>query len=452
MQAALLAFPLLMAVTYAIDVQAARTHRAAIENAIDSATLAATLNNSLSATEKKAMARKKFMTNFSGDIETIKDVDVSVTATSVSIDVTAEYPFHLSFFTSRETPMIKASGRAETTDEDTVCVLALNPTASNAVRFDEDVAFRAPTCSVQANSRHKQAIRNGSSVVPQAKGFCAVGGVRGHLSPLGKSECREVGDPYANVRAPIPGLCEEEKEFTRVPHPLDTLQGFAATDGEGAVGFGDTEDDEIPPPGNPGRSRTPGATDPFKVPIDMDDSPNVVVSNTVLQPGTYCGGLTIAGDNVSFLPGDYVMLDGPLSVKDNASVLAEGVTISLEGDRSVLKVEDGAHIRISAPRFGERAGLAFMASATPSTGTEDGKKSRIRDGALEITGTVYLPEQHLEIRGAGTSVGAQAPATSFIVDTVRFRGSGSVTVDVDHVAANLPPIRPRSDEGARLTR
>lgn len=438
---ALMAFPLLMAATYAIDVQAARTHRVAIETAIDSATLAAVLNNSLSLSEKESFARDQFLTNFSGDPDTLRDVQADATQLSVTLRVTADYPFQLSFLTTRQASVVKASGRAETTHEDTVCVLALNSRNKEAIRFDEHVEFLAPTCSVQANSRSAEAIKVSSSVVPQARGFCATGGIEGSLYPPGKSECFPISDPYATTNHPVPGLCEPEVNFTRVPLPMPAWGGDDDDDDDYDIDY----DEVIEVADDRG-------VDPLAVPVDADDSENVVVDNVVLKPGTYCGGLTIAGRNVTLLPGEYIMLDGPFAIKDGAKIRANRVLVALQGKDAKLKVEDGASLTITAPEHGERAGLAFMGKPDARSKKQKSEKSRIDDGSLNVTGTVYLPHHKLEIKGSGTSVGAQAPATSFIVDTIRFKGSGRIVVDVDHLAANLPPIRPRSDEGARITR
>jgi len=43
-----------------------------------------------------------------------------------------------------------------------------------------------------------------------------------------------------------------------------------------------------------------------------------------------------------------------------------------------------------------------------------------------------------------------APATSFIAHNILFSGEAKVNVNVDHEKGGVPPIMPRSDEGARL--
>jgi len=73
-------------------------------------------------------------------------------------------------------------------------------------------------------------------------------------------------------------------------------------------------------------------------------------------------------------------------------------------------------------------------------------------GRLEVLGTVYFPTQALVVEGEGSRMGAKAPATSFIAHTIDLDGSAGsrVQVNVNHRAANLPPILPRAENGAIL--
>lgn len=45
-----------------------------------------------------------------------------------------------------------------------------------------------------------------------------------------------------------------------------------------------------------------------------------------LYPGVYCGGLDVGGETIAKLePGIYVIKDGPLSIRGNASLIGEHV-------------------------------------------------------------------------------------------------------------------------------
>lgn len=435
---AAVAFPLFMCVALAVDMQSASKHRSAIEDAADSAVLAAALHGGLSAKAKRDFAERQFRDAFSGDPATLKSVRAEADGKRVTLDVRSQFPSKLSYFTQINDAEFTVARAAETTAENTICVLSLSKDAKAAIEFKGDVQFSAPSCSVHTNSANSKALETSSSWTPVAKSFCATGGTLGSFNPPGNTECSPIGDPYANLQAPAPGHCEPEIRFTDVGGVQPT---GGTTLGAGGGGMTTTV------------ATLPGAgtLDPYSVKLQGGDSTNVVVDSAVLVPGTYCGGLTIAGRDVRMLPGEYVMLDGPFVVKDGATVNASETLVSLSGVGSVLRVEDLGEIEISAPRVGPRAGLAIMLDKR-NLDPKPNRISKIRDGAMKVTGTVYLPNHHLDVKGTGTNIGAQAPATSFIVDTIRFMGSGRISVSVDHLSAGIPAIQPRSDEGARLIR
>lgn len=70
-------------------------------------------------------------------------------------------------------------------------------------------------------------------------------------------------------------------------------------------------------------------------------------------------------------------------------------------------------------------------------------------GGLTLIGTAYLPNHRLVITSEN-AVSSQSPATSFIAYQIEFSGRTNKQVAVDHVAAGLPPMKPYTDDGARL--
>ena len=191
------------------------------------------------------------------------------------------------------------------------------------------------------------------------------------------------------------------------------------------------------------------------VEIDNDDSHMLVDSDTILSPGTFCGGLTVAGSNVTLLPGVYHMVDGPFVVKDTATVSGEGVTVVLGGGNAHFKVESEGELKLVAPSRGATKGIVVAEDVRNPELDPEGERvrqtSRVSSGGeLLVTGTVYLPTHAMEVSGDGSRLGSNAPSTSFIADTLRFGGSGLVKISVDHQEAGLPPVQPRSEDGARL--
>jgi len=180
---------------------------------------------------------------------------------------------------------------------------------------------------------------------------------------------------------------------------------------------------------------------------------NLTGSNVSLAPGTYCGGLTVDGTNVTFLPGNHIMLDGPLVFRNSAEAFANDVTFVMKGKTATLNIQSGSEVDVKAPGEGALAGLAFFQdvnhnSASPAT-FPNGFNTLSSGGELNVTGTVYFPTQTIEVNGQAV-FGSNAPATSFIAYNADFYGSPIINVSVDHQRAGLPPVLPRSEDGARL--
>lgn len=218
----------------------------------------------------------------------------------------------------------------------------------------------------------------------------------------------------------------------------------------------------------------------------VTESENYTGSNRVFYPGTYCGGLTVDGKNVRFAPGTYIIKDGPLTFKNGASAKAVDVSFVMTGGNAVVTVESGSYVDVKAPKTGPMAGLAFFQDQHNVSSPMGGKKDRFRSlpmadsaqlaadrdikkdpntpkqpsaatgvnlissgGELNVTGTMYFPTQALDVVGDSV-LGAKAPATSFIAYQVTFSGETKAAVAVDYVKGGIPPMLPRSDDGARL--
>jgi len=119
-----------------------------------------------------------------------------------------------------------------------------------------------------------------------------------------------------------------------------------------------------------------------------------------LQPGTYCGGLSIAthGD-VTLAPGTYV-LTGPLTVTSQAKLKApKDVTIILKGDSAYTQFQAGSSVLLRAPKTG---GWKDIAIAQAPQSTE--KVSTLIGGAeLDLDGVLYFPTQKIVVTGGAAS-------------------------------------------------
>ena len=173
-----------------------------------------------------------------------------------------------------------------------------------------------------------------------------------------------------------------------------------------------------------------------------------------LSPCNYCGGLFMEGKEFILDPGVYHITGGPLVFGLGTELIGEGVTFVLHDDENV-EIRDGSILNIKGPKEGPMKGLVIaqeMGNKTLSSPKYPDTTSTITDGAkLNLLGTVYLPSHKIEFLGGSLSK-TRAPATSFIAHQISISDGADIYVATDHVSADIPPILPRSDDGARLVK
>lgn len=434
-QFALLGIPLVVATTFVVDYSMAGAQKVDVKSALDAAVIAAVNNNSLSLFEKEAYAKTHFEENYNGSIEF--KLSPKASASRVEMSAFGVSPVTVAEILGIDGVEIYEKSAAEQTSENVICALSTATSGRDAITFSGNSSFMAPTCSVHANSSDANAMRVVGNASALAKTFCAVGGGEGRFQPYIKGDCAPVSDPYQYVKAPEAGICKNEGNIRdirqlildnedRIDSAATSILDRVGSDADGAgtaqwlAGF---------------------------------FAENLTGSNTTLQPGTYCGGLTVDGTNVRFAPGNHIILDGPLIFRNDAQAVGDGVTFVMKGLPSVLSVESGANVSLKAPSSGELAGLAFFQDVETQLGNDgifpNGVNSLSSGGQLNVTGTVYFPTQSVSVV-SDSVFGAHAPATSFIAYDLKFAGNSDIRVAVDHQRAGLPPIMPRTEDGARL--
>ncbi|RZV36149.1 MAG: hypothetical protein EX271_12515 [Acidimicrobiales bacterium] len=379
--------------------------------------------------------------------------------------------------------------------QNTICVLALAKQGRGVLRFLNDMEFKSPTCAVQSNSSDDQGMITSSSFTPVAKSFCSAGGASGSFFPAIRGECREIPDPYVKFTPPPPGDCMKPETFDM---KVDRKGKVYVANPTANMLLNGHEDPGTITVSVPGKHEHPhchlknpitgaqqchisnhkvgdihAASDGSRLDnlglspneisrlivdyglsnLEVPESTNYTRAGRTYQPGTYCGGLTVDGADVKFEAGTYIMKDGPLTFKNGATATAKDVSFVLYGPSSVVTVESGSYVDVKAPKSGPLAGLAFYQDESvvnPNIKLPPvGVNLLSSGGELNVTGTMYFPDQALDVLGDSV-LGAKAPATSFIAYQVTFAGSTKAEVKVDHIAGEIPVMLPMSDDGARL--
>ena len=222
------------------------------------------------------------------------------------------------------------------------CVLALNPTASQAIATSGNSTVNAPNCYIVADSSSSTAIDMSGSTSVTAACLVAVGNVV-TTSGLTETKCATpkihsavVADPYASV-----------------PEPTQPSAAPAPTNG-------------------------------------------------TYSPGYYNGSISISG-TATFLPGLYY-INGNFSFQGSANATGNGVTFYIKGAHNV-SISGGASVNFTAPGAGATAGVPGIVFFGDRTTTQ-GSSNVFSGGSGEaIRGAVYFPTRPVSYTGSSNDTG-----------------------------------------------
>ncbi|MCB1377480.1 MAG: hypothetical protein KDK89_03765 [Alphaproteobacteria bacterium] len=284
-----------------------------------------------------------------------------------------------------------------------VCLLALNPSAANALSVQGTADIKAEKCAVQVNSTSSNALYQNGNATVKASSICVKGNYAGsNLTPTPKTNCARFEDPLA-AKFAADYATAYGTAVTRYSHKS------ALTFAKGTTG---------------------------------------------LQPGMYRGGMRVDnGVTLNLAPGTYFIEDGALEIRGGGVVNGTGVTIVFTGNQnSILFVIANGGLNIKAPASGLFAGLAIAQHpmVLPSVKYSN---TVIGGGQLNLEGIIYLPKQNFYVTGNGlgttTDLSTTAKQFSIVADTITIQGNGQVNVGqaADFDAAGLPTL-PTINAGA----
>lgn len=261
------------------------------------------------------------------------------------------------------------------------CLLALNEQSNvTGITFGGSATFTAPGCIVWSNAPSRRSIVVQGSATVNAERMCAAGQVEtnGSSASITGSRgggCGKVTDPFLSWSPSPPSGCDANR--LRI-----------------------TSHDDV-----------------------------------TLWPGTYCNGLDVSSQGtVTLMPGDYWVKNGTMKLTAGGSVIGTDVGVYLYGSGSTIDVSGQQTVRLKARTVGDLKGK-IVASDRRMTGN---LASRITGGAaLDLTGSIYLPNQNLTF--AGNTVAALT-VKQVIADTIDVTGTTTVGFKTDFEAAGYPRI------------
>jgi len=261
------------------------------------------------------------------------------------------------------------------------CVLSLDPNASGAITDQGSTSVVLNSCSLYDNSIDASALTVGGSARLSALSIGVVGGISGTdniITMQGiKTGIGPVADPYVHDSFPTFSGCKETNYTGRQTETID--------------------------------------------------------------PGVYCGGMSInANGNITLNPGIYYLDGGSFSVNGGGTIKGDGVTLVFTKKTSnswaTASINGNATVNLTPPRSGLTAGIVMFGDRSIPVGTT----FRFNGGANQyLGGAIYIPTGAVSFSG-GAATGASC--TQVIGNTVSFVGNSSLAINCS--GYNTRPFSP----------
>jgi Flp pilus assembly protein TadG len=375
-----LSLPAIMgAVGVASDFAIYNMKQGKLQSAADSAALAGAKEFSVSTSSKdsiSASAKSFALASYDGTTPITVAATVDATKKTVTVDLNEVWsPFFAHFLGAQVTPVV-ARATASAAGRGNICVLLLNPGASKTGLVDSGSTITANGCDIYSNSNASDGITVNSSGTITADTTCSVGGVSngGVISPAATTDCPVVEDPLASRVPPSFAGCDFNK--------------FVLSKG-----------------------------------------------SATLNPGTYCGGITISGTGAAtFSPGTYVIKDGEFTLSGKSSITGKHVGFYLVGAASLINFTGNTTVDMTGADTGNMSGLLFF----EDRGAPLLREHRINsNNAANLTGTIYLPRGTLLV-DPSSKVGATSAYTAIIAQKLKVQFGPQLILNSNYGATDVP--------------
>ena len=390
---ALAMLPVVIGVGAAVDYSRANNGRSALQAALDSAVLAAAIDNSSNWLQVATNTYNGNVNAKGGTLGTVSFTYQNSIYSGVA-NSTSTTAF-MGVIGIKSMPIqVKA---AAITTKIPLCMLGLNAFDKGAFDMNGNAKLNAPTCAVQANTTDGKGMTQEGNPTAIAQYFGVAGAHTGTgYSTTPKDGAGQVADPYASIPFPAYSACGNN------PKGMDINGG-----------------------------------------------------TTVLDPGTYCGGIRIKGGaSVTLNAGIYVMVDGAFQVDGASTVTGTEVTIAFTGDDATLRLWGNSTLNLTSPTSGTYANFQFFQNPNDDKGrgawvSIGGNGNNSADGSKATwDGVAYFPTQNFWVYGNPT-VNVNSPTLSIVAGEIWNQGNATINVTNQNTRnLNVNPIT--TSGGARL--
>lgn len=407
-----LTMPVLMAAGGAgIDFGLAAWTRNKMQAVADTAALASAQELQLAQTDTgriDAIARN-YVSGMLQDVTTTVKIDVR--AATVQVIINKTYTPVTGALIMKDATQLQATATAKMSNPLPLCLLGLNPSAPQTIGMEQDALLTAPGCLVQSNSNSTVGLKSKNNAVMQAGLICSAGGKvkdnGGNYTPDALTDCPVMPDPLSYRTAPPVGACTYTNKV---------VDGGSET----------------------------------------------------LQPGVYCGGLSVTnGAYATLSKGIFIIKDGPLVVDGGASITGTEVGIYLTGGAANLTFDADTTVNLAAPKDGPLAGIlifddpsgASAAAKAPKSGRGAGGRGNstaaprqhqiLSDDARNLLGTIYMPQGEIII-DATKPIADKSAYTVLVVNQLHLYSGPNLILNSNYSGTDVPVPRGVGPYGATV--
>ncbi len=304
------------------------------------------------------------------------EVTVDEKAKRVTVAIRQDGHGYLLLGLYKSNPQISVSATAAMAGSSNLCLIALDPSSSSALRLTGKAQLAASGCGTFVNSVSPTAldVEPGSKVAADL--VCTSGGYSGQnadFNPDPTTDCPQTPDPLAGRPQPTVGGCDF----------YNTKVKLAA----------------------------------------------------VLLPGVYCGGIEISAVGiVTALPGIYVIKDGKFEITSAAKLIGINTGFFLTGKVNKITFSGLSTVALTAPKTGPMAGILFFQDRNSPRGTDFEISSA---DARTLVGTIYLSRGNLLVRGK-SRFAEVSDWTAIIAQNIRFEDGPLVKLHSDYSGSDIP--------------
>ncbi|MCB1484613.1 MAG: pilus assembly protein [Hyphomicrobiaceae bacterium] len=376
---------LLAAVGFAIDETRFLQQRGALQQAVDTAAMAAAKELSLSDRKREDISQiaNALVEAYVRDApsrtrdDMLPETNTRVTSDPTEVEVTATLPFHGMFnnFLGVHFPDTEVRAIARVVGQPNICVLGLNNSEQGTISLEHKARVTGQDCAVYSNSDHTNGLKSKNDAVLSASIICTRGGKEGrpgNFWPTPLLDCPSFDDPLADRPEPFAGPCDP------------------------AV-------------------------------------PTLIESDTRLEPGTYCGLKIANGARVDLADGIFVFRDAPLIVGDGAQLFSTGAGLYFTNG-ATFEFDRQSTISLAAPKSGPMAGLLIFGSRSLNSKLQF---EILSDDARVMVGTIYIPKGELHI-DATNPIADQSAYTAIVADKMRLYGGPHLVLHTNYSDTEVP--------------